>query len=124
MSSTQAAMPPPAIGDTVFIYNSNRRVYAKDEKGNQYGQPLYRQQWVTKTITSETRFSFILDDGTKIKKSTPPESVCLTRQALEDKIWLQAYLFDIERAVGRVRDVNTLKQIAKLAGLDLPDVAP
>ena len=111
----------PKVGDTVFVFDALRRVYAKDDAGRPYGQPIYREYWVPRTVVSENRASLILDNGRKIKKSDPNPGICLNEQELNDKVWLHEHRYTVERAVATLSDVAALKQIAVLAGLSLPD---
>ena len=117
--TTARRLPRP--GDTVFVMDRNRRVYARDEQGRPYGNPLYREYWVPRTVASETRLSLILDNGVKIKKADPGTGICLNEDELNDEMWLHEYRYTVERAVARLTDAKALKQIAVLAGLTLPD---
>lgn len=121
MAQKTAKRTLPKVGDSVFIFDALRRVYAKDDAGRPYGQPIYREYWVPRTVVSENRASLILENGMKIKKSAPNLNICLNTQELDDKVWLHEHRYTVERAVATLSDVAALKQIAVLAGLSLPD---
>lgn len=60
-----------AVGDTVWIFLMDRRVYPKAEPGRlSSGGPIYREHFVERTIASDTGRSWVLSDRLKINKRT------------------------------------------------------
>ena len=54
------------LGQTVWVFNENRRVYNKDANGRSVGAPIYREKWIETTITGETTRSWIVSKDIKI----------------------------------------------------------
>ncbi len=46
---------PLGIGSTVWIYDENRKVYRRGEKGQPTGDPIYREFWVERMIVGQIR---------------------------------------------------------------------
>lgn len=111
------------IGQTVWVFNENHRVYAPKEPGKLYasGGPIYREHWQPETITSETPRLWVTNRGTKFPKKDPNNEyrgICRSKEELEDKIFLHDHNFHIGKAVGECHDIAKLKEIAKLIGYD------
>lgn len=116
--STIPSQPALQIGDTVYVYNNNRRVYPAGQAGS---RPIYRHHWEPLQITGINRVSYILENGIKVNKKDPGPSVLLSSQALDDRVWRHANQYTIERAVTACDSADTLRAIAKLLALDLTD---
>jgi hypothetical protein len=111
------------VGDTVWIFDGNRRVY---EQGS-HGPPIYAKHWIESTIISETRTSLVLDRhafGRKVDKATGElrgnelgamrRQVAFSRQAVDDDIWLSENRHRISRDINTCADVVTLREIDAL----------
>ena len=103
-----------AVGSTIWVFDGNRRIYAKDGRGG----PIYREHWRPAKITSETSRSWITDWGQKVPKKGERPGVCFTEKEVDEKSWVEDNHYKISDAVNRVRDHETLRAIAKLVGYE------
>lgn len=104
----------------VWIYDENRRTYARDENGKTYGSPIYRESWVKYEITDETSRSWITEYGRKIpKKPNEIESryLAFDETELEDRIWVHDNAYKISEKV-RSADAETLRKVAEVISYD------
>jgi len=103
------------IGDTVWIFDENHRVYRKDENGRSFGGPIYREHWVPTKITGETTRSWLIGYGEKIpKKGWNPRAVAFSLQEVEE----QAYVMDNRHRLGdRVRDLRDAPTMRAIAAI-------
>src|SRR5690348_13336803 len=74
-----------AVGSTIWVFDCNRRVYAKDGRGG----PIYREHWRPVKIASETSRSWITDWGQKVPKKGEHHGVCFTEKEVDDKSWVE-----------------------------------
>lgn len=101
------------VGDEVFVFDHNRRVYAKRPSGEFGGGPIYREHFVKKTIIGETSRSWLLQHWPKkIPKSTL--AGVYTAEQVEDECWIDEHRCKIVRALERTRDAKILRQVAEL----------
>lgn len=106
------------VGDTVWVFSQNHRVYHRDSNGKCFGGPIYREHFVQRTIVGETTKSWLLVDGTKISKKTL-EGI-YTDQQKEDSTWDHDTRFEIVDKIryGDSVSVQQLREIAKIIGLE------
>lgn len=107
------------VGDKVWVFDQNHRVYPKKPNGSPLGGgPIYREHFREREITGETSRSWVLSSGLKVPKTGGDVrgAVYMTRQAVEDAVFMNAHRWRIEEAVGRVLDATLLRQIAALVG--------
>jgi len=101
-------MMNPAIGETYFVFDGNRRVYDKT-KG--YGGPIYREHFASVKIVGETKTSWIYSyyTDTKVTKKNPWK-VLFTSQMVDEAVWVYENRVAI---ADKVRNGNyaALKQI-------------
>jgi hypothetical protein len=111
------------IGDTVWVWDGNVRVY-KDKGGG----PDFRSSFVAHVIFKETRSSWLLDgdgwDALKVDKKTlelrganlfgKRRKVFVSPQEIEDDIFVNDYRHRIATAVERCQDATTLRAIQEL----------
>ena len=110
------------VGSTVWIFDENHRVYQRDEKGRQYGGPIYREHFVPRKIASETSRSWIVC-GEKYDKKTL-RGLYVTKDQIDLKCWENVHRYKIVRAVEHSCDAKTLKAIAELIGYAPTPEAP
>ena len=108
------------VGDTVYVYDPNRREYARDAQGRAIGGALYRGHFVETVITGETRVSWIVERFKAKYKKKPayPTAGCLTMDRVNDLVWKDSHRYKIARVVERLSDVAVLKQVAALIGYE------
>ena len=108
----------PKIGDTVWYFDENHRVYECDETGRSRGGPIWREHWRPAEVIGETRVSWIVGtDGRfkelRVKKRDWPGNLALSDADIDRRAFVeQAHL--IGRRVSRCHDYDTLKAISDL----------
>lgn len=60
-----------SIGDTIWLFDDNRRVYADRKPGEAYtgSGPTYLGHWYPVSIAAETKRSWVTEHGRKIPKN-------------------------------------------------------
>lgn len=112
------------VGSTVWIFDENRRVYPKAEKGRLWasGGPIYREHWTPAKIISETSRSWITDRwDRKVPKKGDHPGVCFTQKEVDDAVWMNDHKYKVAKAVERCRDVEAMKAIARIVGYETPN---
>lgn len=110
------------VGDPVWIFDQNRRVYRKDANGKSLsGGPIWREHWAKKKVTSETSRSWVVGengwDQHKIPKKGPtPYGICWSEEELDQLSYVADHKHKISDAVQRLTDYDTLKRVADLVG--------
>lgn len=107
------------VGSPVWIFDQNRRVYRKNNKGISIGGPIWREHWGRRTVTGETSRSWIVD-RIKIPKTLIRLPGGATFSFSEERInelgWVEENRHPITVAIRRIEDPALLRQIAKLIG--------
>ena len=99
------------VGDAFFVFDANRRVYAKG--GN--GGPIYREHFRPVKITGETSRSWIIEPwGEKVPKSDPWR-VLKTQENVDERVWEHDHRYKIVRGVERC-SVDALRKITEIIG--------
>ena len=114
------------VGSTVWIFDNNRRVYPKAEKGRLWasGGPIYREHWTTAKIIGETRRSWITDRNQKVPKKGPHPGVRFTQHEVDEDAWMNDHRYKVSEAVARCRDVEKLRAIAQAVGSTVENLWP
>lgn len=112
--------------ERVWIFDENRRVYAKDANGKSVGGgPIWREHWREEEIVDETPKSWVARYGAKIPKKDPsPSRYCFSEDELNRKAWVQENRHRIADALYRVDDYDALTQVAALIGYQNPNTHP
>lgn len=107
------------VGDTVWCFDTNKSRYNID------GKYVGRGGWDLQKIVSETRQSFSLSSGAKFKRKTGEQmatggwaawySICGQKE-YEASRWMKDNSLALARAVEKCRNIDSLMQIAALAG--------
>lgn len=112
-----------STGQKVYRFDVNRRVYEKDENGRGIGGPIWREHWTPIEVTGETSRSYVLGPEWgqyKLAKNDVHSGKLISGWALsEEEIDRHEFIegaWSIADAVRNVRDYETLKAIAELAG--------
>lgn len=111
------------IGQTVWVFDPNRRVYRKNAAGCGFGAPVYREHFRPIVISGETSRSWTVGDGRwqiKIPKAggAVRGNIFMTEAAVNDDVWIKEHKYRIESLVGRLTDVETLRKVAALIGYE------
>lgn len=85
-----------SIGSTVWVFDQNRRVYARDAKGHATGAPIWREHWVPQKVVGENRMSWITDHRMKVPKRGGA-GFALSAEELEDACWEHEHRYKILR---------------------------
>ena len=108
------------IGDPVWVFDINHRVYRKGPDGRSLGGgPIWREHWVRKEITGETSRSWVVGRGgydtLKIPKKGPVSlNICFSEEEIDRRAFCEENAHRISDKVLRCRDYETLKKIADL----------
>lgn len=107
------------VGDTVWLFDGNRRVYAE---GNRNGA-IYAEHWYADEIVDQTRTSWCLKGGHKVDKTTGElrikdafgrrRTVEFSREAVDLDIWVHRNRYRIVEDA-KAADAETLKAIDAL----------
>jgi len=94
------------VGDKVWLFDENRRVYKKE-----YGSsPIYSEYFYQVIIEGETRNSWIIE-GNKFSKKTLQG--IYTNETKTEKIWEHENRYKIREKINYC-SIKTLKQISNL----------
>ena len=103
------------VGNSIWHFDVNRRVYAKDN--NYSGGPIWLEHWVEYKITGETSRSWILSHGIKLSKNDSSvgwKNYALDRAEIERRAYIEENSLEISRLVRDCTDYSALLQIASL----------
>lgn len=105
------------IGDTVYWFDQNRRVYPPKQAGQIFasGGPIWKEHWRPERIVSETSRSWVTDFGSKIPKSGP-HGWLTSQEEINDLAWAHDNAHRIASRIDERLPLNVLKQIAALVG--------
>jgi len=106
------------IGSTIWAFDINRRVYAKDASNTFGGGPIWREHWRPMKVTGETSRSWITAWG-KYPKSGGP-NLAFSESDIDRAAFVNDHKHRICEAIRSEYDFDTLVQIAKLVGYKLP----
>lgn len=111
------------VGDTVWHFDYNRRVYAEPQPGHKWGELIHREHWRKVIIVAETSRSWVTDYyGKKLPKNGSwPHGWVRTEQEVDDSEWLYANRYKLGDAVRACQDVNVLRDVARLVGYEPMD---
>jgi hypothetical protein len=104
------------VGDIVWFFDDNHRVYETDKNGLSHGGPIWRKKWKPCKVLGETTRSFVLEYGQKIPKKNKPNGLAYSEQELNEKFFVHENAYKIGCAVKTVKDAEKLKLIAKIIG--------
>jgi hypothetical protein len=110
------------VGATVYKFDENARVYARDKEGRRFGNPLRRPSWVPKTIVGQTSRSWIVGEHEWEKEKLPKKGPrkhgwAYSLKEVEDDVWLSHNRYKLKEAVGRAT-VDQLREVARIIGYE------
>lgn len=115
------------IGDSIWYFDENYRVYPPKEPGRLYSGsgPIWREHWREIKVVGETSKSWIVGyDKAKIsKKDVEAGTVnhhkwALSQAQIDDLEWVQRHRYKISRHLDGIYDPGTLRQVAALIGYE------
>lgn len=105
------------IGQTVYFFDINRRVYPKD--GGVGRSPIWREHWRPETIVSETTRSWVTNHKSKIpKNAVAHDRFAWDQKDIDHAEFVHEHQHRIAERVGRLGDAEVLKQVAELIGYE------
>lgn len=115
------------IGDRVWRFDVNRRVYPKPTPGNVLptGGPIFAEHFVPYEIMGEEKRSWLIgrphtrpDKVGKHMIDIGPGGVWFSDLGREAGIWLADNRHPLSEAVRKCHDVDVLRQVAMLVGYE------
>jgi len=107
--------------EVYYKYDGNHRVYTDPETGIRHSGPIYKYSFVPYFKVGETSRSILmyrfekcndLDRANKVpKKESLKDYGYLTKQEMEDDIWMHDNKYKISQEVGLCRSITKLKAI-------------
>jgi hypothetical protein len=124
-------MIEPKVGDTIWVFDENHRVYSKDDDGRSFGRPIWREYWRKRTITGENRRSWLISGGGKCPKKRgywDKRTFAFSEVEIDELEWEETHAHQIRRAVSNMTDKNEatiakLKAIAEIIGYKSGEVS-
>lgn len=112
------------VGDTIWCFDVNRRVYDKPGMG---GKIIYREHFAPHQIGSETKQSWLITDGysvVKVNKKTMRQAAnngwggwqWFSKQDMEDSIYVHDNKHQIVRQIQTISDAPLLRAVAAAIG--------
>lgn len=106
------------IGDTVYYFDQNRRIYPKDEDGRQIGRPIYLEHFRPVVIMGEVAKSWLLNVSvtigdrsvTKVSKAVA-ETMFFTMDEVDKAVWVEENAYRIRSFVRDCDDYETMQAI-------------
>lgn len=122
--SSQPGLRNIGIGSTVWIFDSNRRVYPpkKPDGTHSYGGPIFREHFRPVVIKGETSGTWLLEQHIAINKKTlmsakdyyGHRTAACTKEQMEDRIYIHDTAPRLARRVQECKDVGLLRRIDAL----------
>jgi len=110
------------IGDSVWFFDVNRRVYQKTSDGRSFGSPIWREHWVKREVIGETSRSWLVGykhRPEKLPKSGKwPNDWVLSESEINDREWVEDHRHRVSNAVYACYDAAKLRKIAELIGYE------
>jgi hypothetical protein len=117
----------PVRGQTVWLYDENRRHYS-ESVGGKPRQLIYAEHWRETTVVKSGRINLTLATGHTLRKREDGTTgaaysgsacyVVFTREEVDAITWRETHAHRLVDAIRACRDVAVLKQIAALVGYD------
>lgn len=123
------------VGDPIFLFDQNRRIYPKDAKGKPvpHSSPIWREHWVPRVIVGETARTWLVGmkvgqtqtkayGGRSIAKQASskvkelPAGMAWTEADIDTLQAAETIYWKVHSAIGRA-PAEVLFEIAKLLGV-------
>ena len=107
----------PKVGDPVWLFDDNYRVYRPDKSG-----PIWREKWRKRLIVGETSRSWLVGYSTtsrtqtKVAKKGPFCGVAFSEEEIDEAAWVEENRYRINESMRYVRDATVLRKVAELIG--------
>ena len=100
-----------------WLFDINRRVYRRNEKGVAIGGPIWREHWVKLEIVGETTRSWVTSCDQKVPKKGSHRYV-FSEEDIDLRALVEARYLIADR-VNSCTDRDKLKQIADILNFDI-----
>jgi hypothetical protein len=111
------------IGDTLYKFDVNRRVYPKPEPGRAFssGGPIYREHFMPLKIVGENKVSWVLEWNVKAPKKDADriQKRILTAAEVDDDCWANDHRHRIRDLLQHC-SVEHLREVARILGYRTP----
>jgi hypothetical protein len=118
------------IGDTIWRFEENRRIYPPKEKGRVFSSdsPIWREHWVAEKIVGETSRSWLVGFDLRAKWSLRklpkvafkdgrcPRGFALSQEHITKLEWVHNNHYRLSNEVNRCDDPDVLQEIARIVG--------
>jgi hypothetical protein len=112
----KATKTEPAGYPDCWLFEPNRRVYRRNDKGETFGGPIWREHWVKIEIVGETTRSWVTSCGGKVPKKEGHAHVFSEEEI--NRRALVADRYSIAECVRHCCDYDKLKQIADIVNYE------
>lgn len=118
------------IGQRVFVWDENRRVYRRDASGKAMGSPIWREHWRPAVICGETPRYWLaghaIDSNVTLsrclakipKKGDLPSNIALDEQHIERRAWIAEHRGHLANMIRTIECHDTLRKVAELIGYE------
>jgi hypothetical protein len=105
--------------ETIWVFETNYRVYKRDENGRSIGGPIYREHWRPHKIVDQTGRSWVLDNGLKVPKFAKerPQCFAFSELEVEQNVWMDEHRHKIAEKVHRA-SYDQVREIARILGYE------
>jgi len=128
-SDKAASDTVPKVGDAVWVFCDDIRVYAKDDRGNTIGGPIYRHKWEKRVVHSENARSIFIamdmkstyrrldrTDKAAWREGKSPRGYARNEAEVDEMCWLDDNRWRIGERVQREATPAQLAAIAEIIG--------
>jgi hypothetical protein len=105
------------IGQRVWYFDDNRRVYPRDTTGKRHGSPIYAEHFRECVIAGIEKKSYIINRGPRQCKVSfaKAETSCYSDQTKDDMIWQNSHRHELASLL-RSASPDDLRKVAKALG--------
>ena len=121
MNAKSIPTEKPVVGQTVYVFDPNIRIYKTDAAGRSIG-PIYAERWratvitaVGRTIVTVGRSRFRPDGRGEYRSEEGRTRLVLTKREMEDDIYLELHRHRVTELVSR-GDAALVRKVAELVG--------
>ncbi len=112
------------IGDTIYRFDINRRVYRDRTPGSfGGGAPIYSEHFEPLKIIGESKASWLLEHrqsvGKRVLAFNGYPRKFFTAEQMDDDIWANEHRYNIKERLTRV-SVEQLRKVAAIIGYEAP----
>lgn len=113
-SKSGATLPATNCYPSCWIFDINRRTYARDAEGKSIGGgPIWREHWRPTEIVGETSRSWVSSLGKKIPK-TGGCGICFSERELDEACWINENRYKLGDKIRACNDYAKLTLIAEI----------